>query len=161
MALLPANRIGVRGRTRHDGRQRNRGATLRLRSFRGSGSSPSRASIAGWCRRRRCASISASAWPTASPCSGSRCRAPSSVPTARPCRSAPQAPSPSARSPLGTLKALFATDCNWSQFDLGWMFTFFFLLLGISAAIWGGWLERVGPRKAGLVSALCWCGAAC
>ena len=38
------------------------------------------------------------------------------------------------------------------------MFTFFFLLLGISAAIWGGWLERVGPRKAGLVSALCWCG---
>ena len=59
---------------------------------------------------------------------------------------------------VGTLKALFATSCNWSQFDLGWMFTFFFLLLGISAAIWGGWLERVGPRKAGLVSALCWCG---
>ncbi|KAB2940527.1 OFA family MFS transporter [Hyphomicrobium sp.] len=59
---------------------------------------------------------------------------------------------------IGTLHALTATDCNWSQFDLGWMFTFFFLLLGISAAIWGGWLERVGPRKAGLVSALCWCG---
>ena len=58
----------------------------------------------------------------------------------------------------GTLKALTATDCNWSQFDLGWMFTFFFLLLGISAAIWGGWLERAGPRKAGVVSALCWCG---
>ena len=58
----------------------------------------------------------------------------------------------------GTLKALFATDCNWSQFDLGWMFTFFFVLLGISAAIWGGWLERAGPRKAGLVAALCWCG---
>ena len=37
----------------------------------------------------------------------------------------------------GTLQALFATSCNWSQFDLGWMFTFFFLLLGISAAIWG------------------------
>ena len=30
--------------------------------------------------------------------------------------------------------------------------------LGSSAAIWGGWLERVGPRKAGVVSALCWCG---
>src|SRR5262249_41173137 len=27
----------------------------------------------------------------------------------------------------GTLKALFATDCNWSQFDLGWMYTFFFV----------------------------------
>lgn len=58
----------------------------------------------------------------------------------------------------GTLKALTATDCNWSQFDLGWMYTFFFVLLGVSAAIWGGWLERAGPRKAGFVSALCWCG---
>jgi MFS family permease len=58
----------------------------------------------------------------------------------------------------GTLKALTATDCNWSQFDLGWMYTFFFVLLGVSAAIWGGWLERAGPRKAGFVAALCWCG---
>ncbi|MBY0560488.1 OFA family MFS transporter [Hyphomicrobium sp.] len=58
----------------------------------------------------------------------------------------------------GTLKALSATDCNWSQFDLGWMFTFFFVLLGVSAAIWGGWLERAGPRKAGVVAAICWCG---
>ncbi len=58
----------------------------------------------------------------------------------------------------GTLRALFATDCNWSQFDLGWMYTFFFVLLGVSAAIWGGWLERAGPRKAGLVSLVCWCG---
>jgi MFS family permease len=58
----------------------------------------------------------------------------------------------------GTLTALTATDCNWSQFDLGWMYTFFFVLLGVSAAIWGGWLERAGPRKAGLVSTLCWCG---
>ena len=38
------------------------------------------------------------------------------------------------------------------------MFTFFFVLLGVSAAIWGGWLERAGPRKAGVVAALCWCG---
>lgn len=58
----------------------------------------------------------------------------------------------------GTLRALTATDCNWSQFDLGWMYTFFFVLLGVSAAIWGGWLERAGPRKAGLVSTICWCG---
>ena len=58
----------------------------------------------------------------------------------------------------GTARALTATDCNWSQFDLGWMFTFFFVVLGISAAIWGGWLERAGPRKAGVVAAVCWCG---
>jgi MFS family permease len=42
--------------------------------------------------------------------------------------------------------------------SLGWMFTLFFVLLGVSAAIWGGWLERVGPRKAGFVAALCWAG---
>ncbi len=58
----------------------------------------------------------------------------------------------------GTATALFATDCNWTQFDLGWMFTLFFVLLGCSAALWGGWLEREGPRKAGLVSMLLWCG---
>jgi MFS family permease len=57
-----------------------------------------------------------------------------------------------------TAHALFATDCDWTQFDLGWMFTLFFVLLGTSAAIWGGWLERVGPRKAGVVAALCWGG---
>ncbi len=58
----------------------------------------------------------------------------------------------------GTWHALFATDCNWTQFDLGWMYTLFFVLLGCSAALWGGWLERAGPRKAGLVATLCWCG---
>lgn len=58
----------------------------------------------------------------------------------------------------GTARALFATDCNWTQFDLGWMYTLFFVLLGCSAAVWGGWLEREGPRKAGVVAALCWCG---
>ena len=58
----------------------------------------------------------------------------------------------------GTLRALTATDCNWTQFDLGWMYTLFFVLLGCSAALWGSWLERAGPRKAGLVSTLCWCG---
>ena len=58
----------------------------------------------------------------------------------------------------GTAKALFATDCNWTQFDLGWMFTLFFVLLGCSAAIFGGWLEREGPRKTGFVSAILWAG---
>lgn len=58
----------------------------------------------------------------------------------------------------GTATALFATDCNWTQFDLGWMYTLFFVLLGCSAALWGGWLERAGPRKAGLVATMCWCG---
>ena len=57
-----------------------------------------------------------------------------------------------------TAHALFATDCDWTQFDVGWLFTLFFVFLGSSAAIWGGWLERVGPRRAGFVAALCWAG---
>jgi MFS family permease len=55
-------------------------------------------------------------------------------------------------------RSLTATDCNWNQFDLGWMYTFFFVLLGVSAAVWGHWLESAGPRKAGLVATICWCG---
>ena len=54
--------------------------------------------------------------------------------------------------------ALFVTSCDWRVSDLGWMYTLFFVFLGSAAAIWGGWLERAGPRKAGFVSALCWCG---
>ena len=53
---------------------------------------------------------------------------------------------------------LFTTTCDWKVASLGWMFTLFFVALGVSAAIWGGWLERVGPRKAGFVAALCWGG---
>jgi MFS family permease len=53
---------------------------------------------------------------------------------------------------------LFITDCDWKISTLGWMYTLFFVFLGSSAAVWGGWLEHVGPRKAGVVSALCWCG---
>ncbi len=53
---------------------------------------------------------------------------------------------------------LFTTTCDWTVADLGWMFTLFFVVLGVSAALWGGWLEREGPRKAGFVAALCWCG---
>src|ERR1700751_4761778 len=55
-------------------------------------------------------------------------------------------------------QALVTTTCDWRVADLGWMFTLFFVALGISAAIWGGWLERVGPRKAAVVAAFCWCG---
>jgi MFS family permease len=53
---------------------------------------------------------------------------------------------------------LFTTTCDWKVASMGWMFTLFFVLLGVSAAIWGGWLERVGPRKAGAVAAVCWGG---
>lgn len=53
---------------------------------------------------------------------------------------------------------LVSTTCDWQVSSLGWMYTLFFVILGVSAAIWGGWLERAGPRKAGVVAALCWSG---
>jgi len=59
---------------------------------------------------------------------------------------------------LSFVSMLTTTSCNWPDsitvvtFELGIVF------LGISAALFGGWLERAGPRKAGLVSALCWGG---
>jgi MFS family permease len=59
---------------------------------------------------------------------------------------------------MGLAGALVTTSCDWRISDLGWMYTLFFVLLGSSAATWGGWLERVGPRKTGVVAAICWSG---
>ncbi|VFR19603.1 MFS permease [plant metagenome] len=59
---------------------------------------------------------------------------------------------------MSLVAELFTTSCDWRISTMGWMYTLFFVLLGCSAALWGGWLERAGPRKAGVVSAVCWCG---
>ncbi len=59
---------------------------------------------------------------------------------------------------MSFIDEVFATGCDWKISMLGWMFTLFFVFLGSSAALWGGWLERVGPRKAGVVAAFCWSG---
>src|SRR4029079_1027558 len=42
---------------------------------------------------------------------------------------------------------------DWQISTLGWMFTLFFVVLGSSAALFGAWVEREGPRKAGVVAA--------
>jgi MFS family permease len=47
---------------------------------------------------------------------------------------------------------------GWKISTLGWTYTLFFVLLGSSAAMFGRWLEKHGPRKAGVVAALCWSG---
>ena len=59
---------------------------------------------------------------------------------------------------MSFLTQVFSSTCDWPISMLGWIYTLFFIFLGCSAAIWGGWLEHSGPRKAGVVSALCWCG---
>jgi MFS family permease len=54
---------------------------------------------------------------------------------------------------------LTTTTCDWKVPQLQtWMFGLFFVFLGAASFLWGGWLERVGPRKAGVVAAFCWCG---
>jgi MFS family permease len=47
---------------------------------------------------------------------------------------------------------------DWKLSTLGWIFSLAIVFLGVSAAIWGAWLERVGPRKAMFVSACCFAG---
>ena len=47
---------------------------------------------------------------------------------------------------------------DWKISTLGWMYTLFFVMLGSSAALFGPWVEREGPRKAGFVAACCWGG---
>jgi len=59
---------------------------------------------------------------------------------------------------MSLMTELFTANCDWKISSLGWMYTLFFVFLGSAAAVWGGWLERAGPRKAGIVAALCWCG---
>jgi MFS family permease len=53
---------------------------------------------------------------------------------------------------------VFATSHDWSISMLGWMYTLFFVFLGGAAAVFGRWVERAGPRQAGVVAALCWGG---
>jgi MFS family permease len=65
---------------------------------------------------------------------------------------------PKACADASLLNELFTTTCDWHVASMGWMYTLFFVVLGLSAALWGGWLERVGPRKAGVVAACCWAG---
>lgn len=59
---------------------------------------------------------------------------------------------------LGLLGRLTTTTCDWDKPLLGWMYTLFFVFLGSSAALFGTWLERAGPRKAAVAAACCWCG---
>src|SRR5246500_295076 len=59
---------------------------------------------------------------------------------------------------MSLVTELFTPTRDWRVASLGWMFTLFFVVLGSSAAMFGGWLERAGPRKAGVVAAVCWSG---
>ena len=56
---------------------------------------------------------------------------------------------------LGLTKPI---EGDWTLVQIGYIFSIALFCLGASAAIFGRWLERAGPRKAMLVSALCFSG---
>src|SRR5215475_3856198 len=47
---------------------------------------------------------------------------------------------------------------DWKLSTIGWVFSIAIVFLGLSAALFGAWLERVGPRRAMFVAALCFGG---
>lgn len=53
---------------------------------------------------------------------------------------------------------LVTQQCDWKISMLGWTYTLFFVFLGCSAAVWGSWLEKVGPRLVSFIATMCWCG---
>ena len=47
---------------------------------------------------------------------------------------------------------------DWNLKDVGWIFSIAIVFLGLSSAVFGRWVERVGPRKSMFTSALCFGG---
>ena len=57
------------------------------------------------------------------------------------------------KNPLLALPA--DNGATWNLKDVGYIFSIAIAVLGISAALFGAWLERVGPRRAMFYAALC------
>jgi MFS family permease len=47
---------------------------------------------------------------------------------------------------------------DWKLTDLGWIFSIAIVFLGLSAAVFGRWVEEGGPRRAMFTSGCCWAG---
>jgi MFS family permease len=47
---------------------------------------------------------------------------------------------------------------DWKLTEVGWVFSIAIAALGVSAALFGRWVERVGPRKSMFTAALCFGG---
>jgi MFS family permease len=54
---------------------------------------------------------------------------------------------------VGVSESLKGID--WEETDLFWIFSLAIIFLGLSAAVFGTWLERAGPRKAMFTAAVC------
>jgi MFS family permease len=53
---------------------------------------------------------------------------------------------------------IFAANCDWKISTISFTFSLAIVVLGSAAALFGGWLEHNGPRKAGFIAAVCWSG---
>ena len=61
--------------------------------------------------------------------------------------------------PLTRVQGVVASAADdWSLSAVVWVFTVAIVSLGLAAAFAGKWLEEAGPRKVGVVAALCWGG---
>jgi MFS family permease len=62
-------------------------------------------------------------------------------------------------APLTRLRGVVAPAADdWALGSVVWIFSVAIVFLGLAAAFGGKWLERVGPRMVGVVSALLWAG---
>lgn len=53
---------------------------------------------------------------------------------------------------------LTQTGAGWTIPQVGWIYSIALFMLGMSAAVFGKWVERSGPRKTMLASCCCFCG---
>ena len=61
--------------------------------------------------------------------------------------------------PLTKLLGITHSDpSDWKLTDVGWTFSIAIAILGLSAAVFGHWVERAGPRKSMFTAALCFGG---
>lgn len=57
---------------------------------------------------------------------------------------------------MGVTESINGSD--WTIPQVGWVYSIALFMLGISAAVFGKWVERSGPRKAMAASTACFCG---
>ena len=49
-----------------------------------------------------------------------------------------------------------SSESDWKLTEIGWIFSIAIFFLGLSASIFGRWVEEGGPRRAMFTSALVW-----
>jgi MFS family permease len=51
-----------------------------------------------------------------------------------------------------------SAPADWKLKEIGWVFSIAIAILGLSAAVFGRWVDRAGPRKSMFIAALCFSG---